>query len=145
MTALTRMNDGPMLSLREAVDRLFDSAFTPVFGGGATDDAGVAANVWETSDGYQIALLVPGVSPETAEVTALGNTITVAGSLDVSQPEGGHAVWQEFGPTRFRRQITLPMAIDGEKIEAAYRNGVLLLTVPKADHAKPRSIKVQAA
>ena len=144
MTALTRWNDRPMVSLRDAFDRLFENAFTPIFGDGMVGTWGVRANVWETNDGYQIALLLPGVDPQSVEITALGGTITVAGKFEVSQPEGGRVVWQEFGPAEFRRQIGLPMEVDSEKIEAAYRNGILLLTVPKAEHAKPRTIKVQA-
>ena len=143
MTALMRTSDRSALSLRDAFDRLFENAFTPIFGEGAVGSSSVMANVWETNNGYQIALLVPGVDPDSVEISALGNTITVAGKLEVSQPEGARVVWQEFGPAEFRRQIGLPMEIDSEKIEAAYRNGILLLTVPKAEHAKPRTIKVQ--
>ncbi len=99
--------------------------------------------MWETDEGYQIALLAPGVNPEQVEITALRNTITVSGSLEVGQPEGAKAVWQEFGPSQFRRQIALPAEVDAERIQAAYHNGILLLTVPKAEHAKPRQIKVQ--
>ena len=73
----------------------------------------------------------------------LRNTITVSGSLEVGQPEGAKTVWQEFGPSQFRRQIGLPAEVNAEQIQAAYRNGILLLTVPKAEHAKPRQIKVQ--
>ena len=144
MTALMRWNDRPMVSLRDAFDRLFDSAFTPMFGEGTTGHSGVMANVWETGDGYQVAFLVPGVDPQSVEVSALGNTITVAGKLEVSQPEGARVVWQEFGPAEFRRQIGLPMEIDSGNIQAVYQNGILLLTVPKAEQAKARTIKVNA-
>jgi HSP20 family protein len=144
MTALMRWNERPMLSARDVFDRLFENAFTPIFGEGTVGSSWVRANVWDTNDGYQVALLLPGVDPEGVEISALGNTITVAGKLDVSQPEGGRVVWQEFGPAEFRRQIGLPMDVDSERIEAAYRNGILLVTAPKAEHAKPRTIKVEA-
>jgi HSP20 family protein len=143
MTDLMRSNYRSMLPLRDAFDRLFESAFTPVFGENAASSASIPTNIWETGDGYQVALLVPGVNPESVEVTALRNTITVSGSLEVHQPEGARAIWQEFGPSQFRRQIGLPADVDADKIQAAYRNGVLLLTVPKAEHAKPRQIKLQ--
>ena len=145
MTDLTRFNHRSMLPLRDAFDRLFEGAFTPVYGEGAASSATIPTNVWETGDGYQVALLVPGVNPESVEVTALRNTITVSGNLDVNQPEGARAIWQEFGPSQFRRQLGLPADVDADKVQAAYRNGVLLLTVPKAEHAKPRQIKLQTS
>ena len=137
-----RPTDRGMLPLREAFDRLFESAFTPI-GSDTGAYAGIKANIWETADAYQAALLVPGASPEHVEVTALGNTITVSGKLAAAQPEGAKVLWQEFGQSEFRRQIGLPAEVDSEHIEAAYQNGVLLLKLPKAEHAKPRQIKVQ--
>ena len=146
MTAMTRWNDAPAMSLRDAFDRLFENAFTPVMGGGSgSASSGIATNVWETGDGYQVAMLMPGVNLEQITLTTLGNTITVEGSLELSQPEGARVVWQEFGPAQFRRQIGLPADVDADKVQAAYQNGILLLTAPKAEHAKPRTIKVNAA
>jgi HSP20 family protein len=138
-----RPSNSGMLPLREAFDRLFESAFTPIMSAGADTAYGIKANIWETDDAYQAAFLVPGASPENVEVTALGNTITVSGKLAGWQPEGAKAVWQEFGQSEFRRQIGLPAEVDSEHVEAAYQHGVLLLKLPKADHAKPRQIKVQ--
>jgi HSP20 family protein len=138
-----RPSNSGMLPLREAFDRLFESAFTPITSAGADAPNGIKANIWETDEAYQVALLVPGASPENVEVTALGNTITVSGTLAAWQPEGAKAIWQEFGPNQFQRQIGLPAEVDSEHVEAAYQNGVLLLKLPKAEHAKPRQIKVQ--
>ena len=145
MTDLMRSNYRSMLPLRDAFDRLFEGAFTPVYGEGAASAAQLPTNVWETGDGYQVALLVPGVNPDSVEVTALRNTITVSGTLEVNQPEGARAIWQEFGPSQFRRQIGLPADVDSDNVQAAYRNGVLLLTIPKAEHAKPHQIKIQSS
>jgi HSP20 family protein len=145
MTDLMRSNYRSMLPLRDAFDRLFEGAFTPVYGEGAASAAQIPTNVWETGEGYQVALLVPGVNPDSVEVTAFRNTITVSGTLEVSQPEGARAIWQEFGQSQFRRQIGLPADVDSDNVQAAYRNGVLLLTVPKSEHAKPRQIKIQSS
>jgi HSP20 family protein len=144
MNGLAHTSEYGMLPLSAAFDRLFESAFTPATGSSGGTSPGIAANVWETGDGYRVALLVPGIDPEHLEITALGNTITVSGSLEVGQPEGAKAVWQEFGPGQFRRQIGLPAEVNSDAIQAAYRNGILLLTAPKAEHAKARQIKVQA-
>ena len=143
MNGLARTSEYGVLPLSAAFDRLLQTALTPVVGSNGETGAKIATNIWETDDAYQIALLVPGARPDNVEVTALGGTITVAGSIEVGQPEGAQSVWQEFGPSTFRRQIGLPSEVNSERIEAVYRNGVLLLTVPKAEHAKPRQIAVQ--
>ena len=143
MNGLARTSEYRTLPLSAAFDRWFEQAFTPVMGSSGGTSSGIAANVWETDDGYQIALLAPGVDPEHVEITVLGKTITVSGAREVGQPEGAKTIWQEFGPGQFRRQIGLPAEVNSDAIQAAYRNGILLLTVPKAEHAKPRQIKVQ--
>lgn len=144
-----RPSTSGMLPLREAFDRLFESAFTsaftPTYGSGNSGSSSIPANIWETDGAYHVALLVPGARPDDVEITALGNTITVAGSYELKQPEGVKTVWQEFGSSQFRRQFGLPSEVDSEHIEASYQNGVLMLTVPKAEHAKPRQIKVMTA
>jgi HSP20 family protein len=143
--AYARPSDRGMLPLREAFDRLVESAFTPMNGVGAGNYSEIKANIWETDDAYQIALLMPGADPASFDVSALGSTIRVAGSLTAPRPEEAKALWQEFGDSQFRRQIGLPSELDSDHVEAAYQNGVLLLKVPKAEHAKPRQIKVQTA
>ena len=142
MNGLARTSNYGMLPLSAAFDRLFQTALTPIGSDGGAA-SGVPANIWETGVGYQIAFLLPGVNPENVEITALGSTITVTGSVEVGKPEGATSVWQEFGPSQFRRQISVPSEVDSEHIRAAYRNGILFLTVPKAEHAKPRQNKVQ--
>ncbi len=141
MTALMHVMGRP-LPLLDAFDRLFTSAFTPVVGDGESGPSSIPTNVWETADEYQIAMLLPGVDPTSVEISAVGTTITVSGAMQVNQPEGGRFVWQEFGATQFRRQLGLPTEFDSSKVKAEYRNGILLLVVPKAEHCKARSIKV---
>ena len=146
MMALTRWNDAPVMSLRDAFSQLFDNSFAPTLSNGMTSyQSGAAANVWETGEEYQIAVMMPGVDPDKVNLTTVGNTLMIDGALELGTPEGAKSVWQEFGPAQFRRQLTLPAEVDSDKIKAMYRNGILLLTVPKAEHAKPRSIKIQAA
>ena len=58
-------------------------------------------------------------------------------------PEGAKPIWQEYGPSEFRRSLRLGSAVDPARVEAIYRNGLLLVTMPKAEHAKPRQIRVQ--
>src|SRR5215472_7185984 len=140
----TRPYAGFNTPLRQWVDRVFDDAF-------ARDSAGAAGfhslpvNVWETADGYQAALLAPGLDEQSINVTVHEDTLAIEGELKVSVPEGAKAVWQEFGPAKFRRSLRLGAAVDAAKVEAIYRNGLLLVTMPKAEHAKPRQIQVQVS
>jgi HSP20 family protein len=133
--------------LRQWVDRVFDDAFareTPSSTGSAGFQT-LPVNVWETADGYQAALLAPGLDQETLNVTVHDDTLVIEGELRFSVPEGAKAVWQEFGPSKFRRSLRLGAAVDPSKVEAVYRNGLLLITMPKAESARPRQIRVQVA
>ncbi|HEX8967287.1 MAG TPA: Hsp20/alpha crystallin family protein [Chloroflexota bacterium] len=130
--------------LRQLVDRVFDDAYARE--GAEPSSAGfqsLPVNVWETPDGYQAALLAPGLNEQTINVTVHDETLVIEGELQVSVPEGARAIWQEFGPTKFRRSLRLGTAVDPARVEAMYRNGLLLVTMPKAEHARPRQVQVQ--
>ena len=130
--------------LRQWVDRVFDDAFARE--GAQSGSAGfqsLPVNVWETAEGYQAALLAPGLNEQTINVTVHDDTLVIEGELQFSIPEGAKAVWQEFGPSKFRRSLRLGAAVDPARVEAIYRNGLLLVTMPKAEHAKPRQVHVQ--
>ena len=132
----------PAQVLSPLFDQVFGPTYSPFFSGG-TNAQGVLANVYDFGEYYQAAFLIPGIDPQALEVTALGNTITVAGTRQVGMPDGAKTVWQEFGEAQFSRQIALPLEVDASKIEAAYTNGILWVTAPKAEHAKPRQIQVK--
>ena len=133
--------------LRQWVDRVFDDAFARDGGqNGGSSSAGfqsLPVNVWETPEGYQAALLAPGLDEQSINVTVHDETLAIEGELQFSVPEGAKAVWQEFGPSKFRRSLRLGSAVEPSRVEAIYRNGLLLVTMPKAEHAKPRQIQVQ--
>jgi HSP20 family protein len=134
--------------LRQWVDRAFEDAFGPVYSasqgnGGAVGFQSLPVNVWETGEGYNAALLAPGLDESTLNVTVHDDTLAIEGELNFQVPEGAKAVWQEFGPSKFRRSLRLGAAVDANRVEAIYRNGLLLVTMPKAEHAKPRQIQVQ--
>src|SRR5439155_6202612 len=99
--------------------------------GGATSTLPVLMNAWEAQDGYHLALMAPGADPSAIAITAVGGTLTVEGELNIEMPAGASALWQEFGPSRFRRTIQLPDAINPAGVEAYYKNGLLFISVPK--------------
>src|SRR5207249_1765381 len=97
---------------------------------------------YEDGEKFYLMLLAPGVDPDAVEVTAANGVLTISGRQLALAHETWHPVWQEFGTTEFRRQLRLPAEIDAGSIEATYRNGILMVTVPKAEHVKPKTIKV---
>jgi HSP20 family molecular chaperone IbpA len=133
--------------LRQWVDRVFDEAFAREGSQGGNNAAAgfqsLPVNVWETPEGYQAALLAPGLDEQSLNVTVHEDTLAIEGELSFNVPENSKPIWQEFGPSKFRRSLRLGSAVDPARVEAMYKNGLLLVTMPKAEHAKPRQIQVQ--
>jgi HSP20 family protein len=134
-----------------AVDRLFREALEPYFvdgtsnaaNGGTTGFQSLPVNVWETVEGYEATFLAPGLDEQSINVTVHDDTLSIEGEQRFEVPAGAKMVWQEFGPATYRRSLRLGAAIDSAKVEALYRNGLLTLRLQKAEHARPRHIKVQ--
>ena len=131
--------DRPMVSLRDAMDRL--SGFGPM---GEFYRPTAQANVWEDADGYHVWLLVPGADLESVQITAHSGVLSVSGETFNAAPEGARTIHQEWQGSKFERTIRLGAAMDSEKAEATYKDGVLKVHVPKAAHSRPRAIKVTA-
>jgi HSP20 family protein len=136
-----------IVSLRDAMDRLFEESFIRPNGwnGLAAGQFAVPVDLWDTKDAFQLRADLPGVTAEQLEINATSDSISIGGEVkahaDVS--ENG---WlrQERRVGKFQRAFTLPMAIDPTKVEATFENGVLQLVLPKAENVKPRMIKVNA-
>lgn len=133
-------------------NELYEHAFAPLASGNASDGGSTElrrppVNVWESQDTYVATLLAPGLDQRTVNVTFDQDTLTVDGALAYEVPDGAKAMWQDFnpGPTRFRRSLRLGTSIEPSRVEALYQNGVLTITMPKAERSKPRPIRVQAA
>jgi len=127
----------------EEMSRLFGS-FGKV--GGRLLSAGTPAlNVWEDDQHLYAEADLPGLNPETLEVFVTeGNQLTIQGERKPVEMPG--AVWhrQERPAGQFTRVLSLPSLIDADKVEARYENGVLRLTLPKSEAAKPRKIAIKA-
>jgi HSP20 family protein len=127
--------------LSDAMNQLFRDAFTlPVGFGGAGITTGI--NLYETTDSYILQALLPGVNPDQLNITARENVLTLQGKTELAMPDGARAVMVSAATGDFQQQIQLPGDVDTERATADYQNGVLTLTLPKAAHAKMRTIKV---
>ena len=134
-----------MVSLREAMDRLFEESFvrprTRVNGGRRPLYLPVDAYV--TDDELVVYALVPGVAPENVNITIEDNILTISGEIPAPAENVDWIIRESaYGP--FRRTLTLNVPVDADAAEAIFENGRLILHLPKAEEARPKQIKVKA-
>ena len=132
------------VSLREAMDRLFADSFISPSASGFAGNRGTGANLFETSEGFILQIPMPGVKAEDVEITAQQDTLSLKWSTNVQVPEGATALWHGFQSGQYQQSFTLPSPINSESAEAQYTDGILTLNLPKAEHAKARTVKVNA-
>jgi HSP20 family protein len=137
------------VSLRDAVDRLFEESFVSPerllsVGGSGTRPMGL--EVYETPDEVVVRALTPGVSSEDLDIQYHEGVLTLRAR---SQAPGSHDDWtwhlREIPYGEMVRSITLPRQIDAEHAQASFTDGVLTLRMPKTEQAKPRTIPIQQA
>lgn len=137
---------GDFVSLRDAMDRLFEDSFIRpsqwVNGNGVF---AVPVDLWETAEAYHLRADVPGLTPDDLDINATQDTITISGEVKADAP-GENDAWlrRERRYGKFTRSFTLPLQIDANKIDATFENGTLHLVMPKADEVRPKQIKVRA-
>lgn len=147
MTSLIRWDPfREAMSLRNAIDRLFEESFvSPRFGWlaplGAAD---VAIDMYETKDQVVVKAALPGIKPEQTEVTITGNTLTIRGEAkEEKEIKEENYICRERRIGAFSRSIALPDGLKTDKAEATFENGVLTLTIPKAEEKKAKTIKIK--
>ncbi len=106
----------------------------------------LALDVSETGDGFTVKASLPGVSPEDLNVTLEDNVLTVQGEVkdDATTEESNYHI-RERRYGNFSRSVRFPVPVESDKVEAQYENGVLTLTIPKAEAVKPKKIEIKAA
>jgi HSP20 family protein len=103
-----------------------------------------AVDIYESQDALVVIADMPGVAPDNVSIDVRDNTLTLRGTVTLEETKERIHV-NEYGVGDYSRQFTLGRTIDQSKIEAAMKNGVLTLTLPKSDISKPRKIAVKAA
>lgn len=133
-----------MARLRREMSRLFNS-MQPAFG--TSVSLGYPAmNVWANEEGLVVTAELPGIDPETLDISVVDNTLTLKGNREPEKLEEGdvyHRREREYG--KFTRTLQLPFAIEANAVEATYKKGVLQITLPRAEADKPKKIAVKAA
>jgi HSP20 family protein len=102
-------------------------------------------DVLEDANGITLFADLPGVSKDKLNLQVEADTLIIEGEVTIPTPEGLEASYAEVGMPRYRRMFTLSKELDPGKVTAELNNGVLKLRIPKAEHAKPRRIQVQAS
>jgi len=129
------------------MDRLFEESFIrPRIGWPAPLGAGaLAVDMYETDQDVVVKSSVPGIKAEDLDITITGDTLTIKGETKTEEKvEKANYIRQERRYGAFCRSLTLPTTIVAEKAKAEFENGVLTLTLPKAEEVKPKTIKVKA-
>jgi len=136
-----------MVSLREAMDRLFEESFLrPGFLGGNDSAAGLMPlDMYETQEEVVVKAAIPGVKPEDIDVTVTGDLLTIKGefkseSEDADEKRNYHRQERRYGS--FSRQVALPTSVNADGCQADFDNGVLTLKLPKAEEAKVKKVQI---
>ncbi len=145
MSDLTRWEPArEMMTLREAMDRLFDDAFThPAHGFAASVPA---IDLYQTNDTVVVKAALPGYKPDDVQVSVTDDVLTLRGEFkqeaeDDQKEATYHVREQRYGS--FERSVMLPSAVKTDKAKADFENGVLVITLPKSEEAKPRTISIK--
>jgi HSP20 family protein len=95
-------------------------------------------------DGYTLTALLPGVTSDDLNIQVVRDTITISGELKNERSENDNYILMERPSGRFNKVIRLPEEVQADKADAALKDGVLTLFIPKAEEARPKTIKITA-
>ena len=135
-----------MMTLREAMDRLFDDAFTrPLSVRDGWSMASPAIDMYQTDNEVVVKASIPGIKAEEVQINITGDILTLKGEArqeEDRKERSWHIREQRFGS--FERSIVLPTDVKSDQAEAVFENGILTITLPKADEVKPKTINIKA-
>jgi HSP20 family protein len=149
MTNLTRWEPvRETMTLRDAMDRLFDDAFTRPFSlmreGGSTWSS-PAIDMYQTDNEVVVKAALPGIKADEVQINVTGDLLTLKGEVkreEEKKDRSWHVREHRWGA--FERSITLPTGVISDKAKADFENGILTVTLPKSEEVKPKVITVKA-
>ena len=136
----------PLMSLKDEMDRLFEDFFGANFLAAPWMGEWIPAlDISETQNQVVVRAEVPGINPKDIDISLSGDVLTLKGEKKAEREEKGknyHLVERSYGS--FSRSLRLPAAVDADKIEATYKDGILIIACPKKEKVKPKVIEVKA-
>jgi len=134
----------PFQALREEFDQLFGRLGADWDGKWLTSDFSPACDLSETADAYQLRLDVPGIKPDDITVQVTGDSVRISGERKEEKEDKDkmfHRIERRSGS--FCEALHLPGAVNEEKVQAEFHDGVLTVTLPKSEAARTRTVKVK--
>ncbi len=132
-------------SLQSEINRLFELTRVPEPRGIFERTFSPAVDVREDPDKFEVLCDVPGVEIQDIEISVSGSVLTLKGEKKPSgAKEGSDTYREEMKEGRFQRTLQLPLPVDPDKVDAALKDGVLKVVLPKREELKPRQIAVKA-
>lgn len=137
-----------MLDTKDRFNRLFNETFSRAFGDEelSAKSWAPAVDIFENDDNIVLKAELPGIDPKDVEVRVEENTLYLKGERKFEKEvkeDNYHRIERSYG--LFARSFSLPGSIDTDKVDAAYKDGVLTLTIPKRGEAKPKAIKINVS
>jgi HSP20 family protein len=129
--------------VRREMQRLLDT-----FAGDTVADSGAGVfppvNITQDADNFYLRAEVPGIKPDELSISAVRNRVSLAGKREIPREQERVSYHRkERADGSFNRTVTLPTEIDAQRVDASYADGILTLTLPKAEETKPRQITVR--
>jgi HSP20 family protein len=136
-----------LMSLRQAMDGLFEDSFVRPYCGltALGEVAAPALDIYQTTSEVVVKAALPGLKPEDVNIGITGETLTIRGESKAEQEiKKEDYLYQERSYGAFSRSVALPSGLKTDKSEAALADGILTITIPKAEEVKPKKISVKA-
>ena len=131
---------GTLLGLQNALDAFRRSEWLQ--SGPSASGSYPPLNVFRKGDDFTLVAELPGVASSDLDIQVKGRTVRLSGSKSVNYPEKASVHRRERLQGRFDRSITLPIEVDQDAATAQFRDGILAITLPRAERDKPRSIRI---
>ncbi len=136
-----------MMSLRDAIDRLFQESFvrpSAMLMPAGRVQGTFSLDLADNPENFVVRASLPGIKPDDVQITVQGNTLTIRAERKAEEErQGQNWLIREQQHGSFQRSLTLPTLVNADQAEAQYENGVLTLTLPKAEEARPKQIQIK--
>ena len=135
-----------LATLRDEMDSLFDTPFSPFFLTSRSFSAwSPAVDVYEDKDRFTVIAEVPGMKKEGLNISLQNGVLTISGERNRDERKGNEGFRSERFAGKFQRSITLPASVDPNGVNATYQDGLLKVVLQKSEEAKPKQIEVSVS